>query len=907
MISVENFCEYVGLCNFNDKRRGYADLVDLEQVNKWGLALRGKIKFHSMYHIRDLYTSWTFGEDITYVSVDDDFSELSQYDSDLIIKLLKVTGGKMSLCGGAILNHMYRSQIVTQRDPADYDFFFHCESVQEADTLLKLCMKTIADHCENDGNYFRCSRSEGVQTVSIDRIFKLQFIRRNYHDKSQVLLGFDLPCCQYGYNLIDGFFTTIPGAMAFATGMFPLDITQRSLSFGFRLKKYLRKGFTILLPGLNSFKGNIETPDGILSLNYDSGRDSGQNKYRLGFKLFSNKRIYTNPDHNGDQPLVSDYEGKPILNWYYLACDKYYNVTFYASDWTELYEMSEDQIHTSIFGQTIFDKVTDFSKISLSTMAIFLQDDFGSFYKALRLRNNKLTHEIWKSKLDFYHNKALEIYINLNIPENSWRYKNPGGQDFGKFNPLITNPREWYGPDYKPVIIGISSERLSAFLNVCRHTGFLIPTEILKILCDWWIIAEVTDAKNALLAINYIEVYKPSSPKNIETEITEIAEITGIENDTQLPVVTGCRVKLHQPAFPTQTNNKHSLKIAKFDSFDTQSAFAEPLRRPEAQIPNKYEPLSYSSVTIRSDKYQPPLWALNDSEVTPQSGLQTSNANIRYNDQVQLPLSIPPITKAQHSRIDKPLTLSTILEINEPSSIIIDPELESYPTSVINTGCYPAVNKPHSVMPKINPTLSRPLDRLNNIFNNPIPRIINNTSKNQIPTITNNTSKNQIPTITNNTSKNQMSTITNNTSKNQIPTITNNTSKYQMSTITNNTSKNQMTTIINNTPKNEMPTITNNTSKNQMTTIINNTPKNEMPTITNNTPKNQMTMINNNTPKNEIPMIINNSSKVEIATHINTSLMTSIKNTPVPQLFMLNNNQDSVKMPTLGSITDKIY
>ena len=495
--SAQELCEYVGLCNLIDKRRGRAHLVNLDDINRWGLSLRGRVDYSNIYHAH--CSRWGRSREVFsktfYAPILNDFSKLSRHHSDLIHKLFEVTNGKMSLCGGAILNHIMRDPInIYYQNPNDYDFFFHCNNVQEADSMLKLCMETIAEYFDNDPHkrFIRYSRSEGVQTVTFND-FKLQFIRRNYQDISQVVLGFDLPCCQYGYNLIDGFFATIPGAMAFATGWFALDLTQRSLSFGHRLLKYLSRGFAVLLPGINpgDIEAQLETPDGRFI--------SVGNK--LTFELLNNHHHYTNPDHNGDLPLDSDYEGRCKLNWYYLATHKYGNVTFYTNNWPDLYDMDSKDIYDSIFRRTDFDKVKNIKDITISKAALFLQEKIVDFSLAMSQRKVKLALSMWEDKITEYHTKAVEIYNNINNPENSWRYKNPGGQDFGKLNPLITNPREWYGDNYKPVIIGISDYRFTAFKEVCMKTGFQIPTEIFKILCDWWLVAEDTNAKNKLFSI----------------------------------------------------------------------------------------------------------------------------------------------------------------------------------------------------------------------------------------------------------------------------------------------------------------------------------------------------------------------------------------------------------------------
>jgi hypothetical protein len=500
MFNIMTICNYVSLCNFFEKKQGRATLINSHQVNAWGAKLRG-INYKDMHHISG-------GKELTqekYIPIPDDF-KIGFYDTRGIIdKLFEVTKGKMSLCGGAVLAQMIRNGDV----PNDYDFFFHCDSVEEADDLLKLCMKTIADYLtENFDDYFsniedlewpewngttRYSRSQGAQTVSIhpqdfDRAIKLQFIRRNYQHKDQILLGFDLPCCQYGFNTHDGFFTTIAGGMAYALGMFPLDLTQRSLSFGFRLRKYLEKGFVVLLPGLDHLDGQeLVTPDGSLWRNSDK---------HLTF-VSKSRPQYWMPEVDGKEPRASDYDGNPNVNWFYIACDKIHNVTFYADTWQELYDIPETQIREQLFKRTKY-PMMDIKTLYLFTPMIkFLGDSISEFIET-RDYNQVLAQEIWDSRITYFQDRAVEIYKFINQPENAWRHKNPCGQDFGKFNPLITNPRDWYGPSYKPVTVGITSDRIQAFRS---YLGNMFPEDILNLLCYWWLIAEVQDAKDYLFHI----------------------------------------------------------------------------------------------------------------------------------------------------------------------------------------------------------------------------------------------------------------------------------------------------------------------------------------------------------------------------------------------------------------------
>lgn len=482
---------YVSLCNFNDKRQGRATLIDRKQVNTWGHIFRGKLEYKHIYHLSDGFVHNSVMKE--YQPIYEHFT-IPEFDEEakILTKLFEVTKGKMSLCGGSILHQMLRQDGM----PNDYDFFFHCDSVDEADDLLKLCMKIIADYYEeNEEVTLRYSRSQGAQTVAIlndydtSSTIKIQFIRRNYEHKDQILLGFDLPCCQYGFNLVDGFFTTISGGMAFALGIFPLDLTQRSLSFGFRLRKYIDKGFVILLPGIKDLKNKytvLKTPDGRITSSNDKRLYLQPNEYNL---------VYWNPETVGDQVQISDYDGQPQNNWYYISQDKKHNVTFSSDNWEELYNMPEDKIKSTLQHGYFEGKHINPDIIRLKHATLFLGDKIVDYVMALTQNKKKLCTDIWKAKIKDYENKAIEIYKKMQ--QMPWKFENPGSQSFGKNNPIITNPREWYGENYKPVIVGISNDRIKSF-RLC-FTNY--PQDMLDLICSWWLVAEVTDAKNSLFQL----------------------------------------------------------------------------------------------------------------------------------------------------------------------------------------------------------------------------------------------------------------------------------------------------------------------------------------------------------------------------------------------------------------------
>lgn len=456
----------VFLSNFYDKKRGNAYLVGSHQVNQWRKQLQDFEYENDIAHTkkRKVLVNEINDEEILH-----DFIHVG-ID---IIKLLELGEGKISLCGGAVLNSIRRDRQL----PKDYDFFFHCGSVEEANKILNKCITHLASRTM----YY--ARSIGVLTVVLDDDTVIQFIQRVYKTKDQVLLGFDLAGCRYGWNLIDGFFTTICGGIAFALQAFPIDLTQRSFSHAYRLNKYTEK-FSLLLPGFPD-KDDLKTPDGRFSPQY----------------LSKNNLV---KDFRTNATIESDYELDPWMNVDAILNNKIHNFTFHMEDLNDI--DTEKCVRNSMLRNNLFYIKFDFkdgSKLNDRVIEKFLGSSWKEFASAYYVeRNQNESQRIWDECIDRY----LETYRKLatQIKENPWRYENPGGQNFGKMNPIIADPREWYGPDYKPVIVGISNERLYTLLHSLSNlvdNEHSLPYEVIKIICDHWLKAEAMDARKRLFGI----------------------------------------------------------------------------------------------------------------------------------------------------------------------------------------------------------------------------------------------------------------------------------------------------------------------------------------------------------------------------------------------------------------------
>jgi hypothetical protein len=545
LVSERAIINDVFLSNLYDKKMGHALLVGVDEVLKWKeyfannqrerlpYLRRGDYKDNYWYDVsRKVYGIDNFESHLQ------DLNAIVEHQWTLIYDVLSLAPGRISLCGGAVID------IISGKEPNDFDIFFHCGCVDEAKIILEQCLAYLSDMTNNA--VFR--RSQGTITLELfDYGITAQFITRVYETKDQVLLGFDLAASRCGWNPVDSFFTTICGGMALAMGAFPVDLTQRSLSHGHRLEKYLGKGFDIILPGMperfnerppqgHSAYGwhnkirhcdpnidldlsddtvpalmhfyDLNTPDGVIHPCWNVTIPESENK-QFQFRTMKNQ--------------VSDYSYDEIYaNWRLISNGRDHNVVFQAYDLDDMIDLPMDVIKDSIQAGAYFSRSpSTLLNPTLFSFEIFMGEQYEEFIHAFCVkRDHRKANRMWKDRRQYYLEQGIRIANS--IKENQWIIINPGRQHFGKFNPVIANPREWYGPDYVPVEVGLSMSCFQALMD-CRKNveGFdRIPNEILKIICEYWFIAEVTDARARLFALNHqTQVIPRESQKKVWKQV----------------------------------------------------------------------------------------------------------------------------------------------------------------------------------------------------------------------------------------------------------------------------------------------------------------------------------------------------------------------------------------------------
>ena len=139
------------------------------------------------------------------------------------------------------------------------------------------------------------------------------------------------------------------------------------------------------------------------------------------------------------------------------------------------------------------DKIERIKTRFITSKSVNQQND--NFYELMRGFGH-LTNEVLKIKnvyeYDYYRDVMIKVMKdNTKICEKKligikWITKNPGRQWTSSINPIVANPREWYGDDYIPIVTGIpvKIESCLRLISLSRTESYwsLLPTEIFNLI-----------------------------------------------------------------------------------------------------------------------------------------------------------------------------------------------------------------------------------------------------------------------------------------------------------------------------------------------------------------------------------------------------------------------------------------
>jgi hypothetical protein len=478
--------KHASLCNLSDKLLGYTELYTARDL------IKALYHFGFTYELNHSYPIMLQGNFLWGGRSAFDLNvEVRRFLKNIIVidKILNVGNGKLSLCGGSVVS-IIGKLLGGNNGISDYDIFFHCNA-EEANSIMDQCVNIISEYFDYTSDYNRNFtpvniRNQKVITFSTPYI-KIQFITKLYQNKNRILLGFDMPGCQFGYNPKDSLFMTLQGLIAFVTRSYPVDLTQRCNAYESRLAKYYKKGYSIILPGLG---GDWE---------------SFQNKKMTFDKSHINNTYTIKIQGNSLDPSGYEPNNGTILGL--VQSPLYFN--FYSKTPQGLFILDDDDI-TLTLNRTIGyqyykyqDQYThgDESSIKLSNNFCMNNDNAEKFlgkenYEIVQTcsRDSEKFKLFWTWAQIQWKSKAYELASIVN--SSKWELDDTASQDFGKFNPVPAEHNEWYGGRYKSVLIGIGYNEFQAFMDCRKNISYIasLPQELFRIICQCWFDAEVHEA-----------------------------------------------------------------------------------------------------------------------------------------------------------------------------------------------------------------------------------------------------------------------------------------------------------------------------------------------------------------------------------------------------------------------------
>jgi len=282
-----------------------------------------------------------------------------------------------------------------------------------------------------------------VYKYNIIETVKVQIILNIYDSISQILHGFDLGSCSVAFDGKDVYFTSV-GKFAYENGFNILDLERNSTSYEYRLKKYFKRGFGIIMPNLNL---QIDTNNGLITriYNYFFEPEITMDILLPEFKIFNavikgNRVLAQAKNIETLKNRTSDYED-PRFNFNDIATMSAYNS--HAIVGNELGSLSYVILPEwgSHFIKTFKRELLDI-KVNLkpldSLQLNLLKEVMGHVQKD---PNELLNTRLNKIKVDQKNELTRNGY--------TFNYIKPTTMTYGQFNIINESADVWYDKYYK--------------------------------------------------------------------------------------------------------------------------------------------------------------------------------------------------------------------------------------------------------------------------------------------------------------------------------------------------------------------------------------------------------------------------------------------------------------------------
>ena len=517
-------------------------LLTFEEISP--ICLRRKID--EMFHTTNVYMNQKYEYNVIRLS---NISENIDKRFPNINKLLIKYKGHLVASGGAVLKSIFALNKISDVDLFFYNLTIEEAEKIRIEAIEFLIKLWDVDHYPSVNYHIKRNKYTTTLYVICEEndIYEYQFIHRIYPNMSSIIGGFDLSICMAAYDG-EQLYATPLGAWSIKNLAIIIDTKRRSTSFEYRLQKYQMYGFTLIFPGISSqiirnFHNNnnmyLQMIDKISDIANDYGYRYNENcedfekigavlpeysKYNLQkkqnilpyFKLDVYNKIDTplyDRENIEDRLInkISDYSSLSShpdrfadINAQQLRSDNLHSVCSILK--LDINKNIKDQLINDInnpnlmIDDLVFAKFNDrVEKLRKSFKREGYDKEYNEnidFYRLLKYFGKLTPDVIEKRDTDEYY-EYRDIMINkmktnANICKEKligikWITQNAGRQWTSSINPIIADPREWYGKHYDPVITGIPSEIETAMrlmrLPKTESVWSMINNDIFNVIC----------------------------------------------------------------------------------------------------------------------------------------------------------------------------------------------------------------------------------------------------------------------------------------------------------------------------------------------------------------------------------------------------------------------------------------
>lgn len=205
------------------------------------------------------------------------------------------------------------------------------------------------------------------------------------------------------------------------------------------------------------------------------------------FPFNAGQRTHAYMLHTNQLQNYDDY------TWKCIATNNDHKVFFSGGTYADIDELKENIIESNFNKSKLFTgPLSQMKDIKPSTVEKFLGDSFVDYAICkCHKHDDEAADNIWKARCNYYLNRSKEIATTMK--NNPWKYEDESFRN--------VDPREWYGDNYKPVIIGINMPRFQAVMDCRKNIDYIsiLPKEIFKLICQYWFEFEVEAARERLL------------------------------------------------------------------------------------------------------------------------------------------------------------------------------------------------------------------------------------------------------------------------------------------------------------------------------------------------------------------------------------------------------------------------